>query len=129
MVISRFALLCGTDMSETLDSYSHELDIYKCRPPAAGSEDEGGDGYLSSEFADDSLDGRGPDLTFEKIKQSVHSSINDGKSYLDRETTGSLAQNSEEGDAVPGHCALSFGFIPKGYYEHPIKNGAILGSK
>lgn len=114
-------------MNETLDSYSHDLDIYKYRPKVCGS-DDGESSYLSSEFGDDSLAGGGPDLNFEKIKQSVHSSINDERPNQDGETA-SFAQTSEDGDTAPGHCALSYGFIPKGYYEHPIKNGAILGSK
>ena len=112
-------------MSEVEGTFAHELDIYKYKPQLEGSYNEGEDGYISSEFDNDSLAGEKTDAEFEKIKRSVHSSHQSD----DYDGSTAYTQISEDGDVAPGHCALSYGFIPKGYYEHPIKNGEILGGK
>lgn len=86
------------------------------------------DGYISSEFDGDS-EVHEEDATFLQIKQSVITNSKAGSLISDEQSVSSLVRDtSDENSASSGHCSLVYGFIPKGCYEHPIKNGAILGS-
>ena len=113
-----------------MDGTSIDIDFYKTnvdyhKPAEAAS-------YISSEFGDesDNEDG-GDDAVFDNIKKSVVSGASekdlvygDG-SVVTRDRTGNDVTSIHAG----AHNSLVFGFIPKGCYTHPIKNGALLGSK
>lgn len=121
-------LSSGMDFLPT-DAASEELDFYKSNvdayPPADAL------GYNSSVYDTDSDvdDNNSGDEIFERIKRSVVSSKS-GKDY-GAGSRASVDGTDNDTSSVDGtsHDSLVYGFIPKGCYSHPIKNGALLGSE
>lgn len=87
------------------------------------------DGYISSDFAGSDDD---DDEVYSQIRDRIVSGAPKNKLAEGDESVASLDRlSTSEGfaNSTSGHCSLTYGFIPKGCYNHPIKSGAILGSK
>lgn len=88
------------------------------------------DGYMSSNFGDETDDGEDEDLIFGKVKAAVVSRAHEDRLVRGEGSVASLDRlSTHDSSASPHHHSLTYGFIPKGCYSHPIKSGAILGGK
>ena len=65
---------------------------------------------------------------FNNIQKSVVSGGSD-KNLVYGDGSAATIDRTSNALSVGAHNSLAFGFIPKGCYTHPIKNGALLGSK
>lgn len=113
----------GTANSEDIDLYKDILGFEK-------SFEHPGSGYVSSDFADDSdNDQDGEDAVFDKIKESVISGASEDALVYGDGSVASLDRLGDSNHHGATHSSLMYGFIPKGYYTHPVKSGALLGSE
>lgn len=108
------------------DFNSDNLVMFKKAAPSDIAEEEG---YMSSDFAgsddeDDKVFGQIRDRIVSTTSKDKLAAGDDSVASLDRLSTSEGLTHSPS-----GHCSLSYGFIPKGCYNHPIKSGAILGSR
>lgn len=88
------------------------------------------DGYISSNLGNESDSEYNDDLVFDNIKATVVSGVSKDQLVQDDDSVASLDRLSQSNlDAGVSHTSLVYGFIPKGCYSHPIKSGALLGSK
>lgn len=96
------------------DGASEEIDFYKLNANDNAS-------YISSssDYDDESENGKADEKELEMLDKDygVGSVVSEDKT----DDTSSISGAS--------HNSLSYGFIPKGCYTHPIKSGAILGGK
>lgn len=116
------------DFDEVTSQNLSELDFYKAGPKPRSPDGE--EGYVSSDFGADSEDTL-RDVTFEGIRKDVVCGTKEGSLVEGDGSVASLDRLSTTDDThtLSNHSSLAYGFIPKGCYEHPIKNGAILGSE
>lgn len=118
----------------TDDFSSADLDMFKSNHNNNAhfeiAEEENEEGYMSSDFA--GSDNDEDDQVFGQIRKRIVSGTARDRLAEGDISVASLDRLSTQDDysqSGSGHCSLVYGFIPKGCYSHPIKSGAILGSK
>ena len=104
---------------------NEEIDFYKISAERAAEAAS----YISSEFADDSDDA--DDEIFNNIQKSVVSANSDKNLVYGDGSVATVDRTGNGASTLPvgAHNSLTYGFIPKGCYTHPIKNGALHGSE